>query len=386
MNKEGILDFVRQGEGQTIEFKEKLPKAADFAAVLVSFANTNDGRILLGVTDEKDIKGIAWDLKKEEWVSNVSANNCTPHVTPLIEKIEIDRKTVVVITILEGTDKPYKANHVIYVRQGSTTRPADRSAEIRLMQEGRHLAFEKLPVREALFEDLNLERVKNYLKVRTKGREIEEEGEIKRLLLNLDFLTNGLEKLVPTKAGILCFAALPQKFIPQSAVKCAFFKGKDKTALILDRARLEGTLTDLIEEGQRFVNRNMKVARIQDEKEKHDVPEYPIKAVREALANAITHRDYTFEGQEVALLMFEDRLEIESPGGLPGNLTPKDLGKRRYSRNSILTRFLYEMGLVEGLGIGIQLIRDEMATNGNLPPKFEIDKNSFKIILKARKF
>lgn len=382
MTKEFLLDLIRQGESQTVEFKESLTNPKDFASVLVSFANANDGYIILGVSNSKGVKGIRWTNKEEEWLLNVGTNNCQPPIVPLVEKVDLEKRKVVVLTVLEGTDKPYKANNICYIRIGQTTRPTDRQTEIRLMQEVGHLSFERLPVKNGLFEDLDSIKIKEYLNVRAPYLKDASLDKTKQILINLDFLTNGIGRIVPTYAGILCLGSFPQKFLPQAVIKAAFFKGRKKEHIILDRSLLEGTLLDLINQGENFVKKNMRIARVSREDRKIDLPQYSLKAVREALANALIHRDYTIEGREVMFLFFEDRLEIENPGGLGGGLEKKDLGKRRWSRNPILTRYLYEMGQVEGLGRGIQMMREEARLLNAPLPQFESDKESFRVIFR----
>ena len=382
MTKEFLLDLIRQGESQTVEFKESLTNPKDFASVLVSFANANDGYIILGVSNSKGVKGIRWTNKEEEWLLNVGTNNCQPPIVPLVEKVDLEKRKVVVLTVLEGTDKPYKANNICYIRIGQTTRPTDRQTEIRLMQEVGHLSFERLPVKNGLFEDLDSIKIKEYLNVRAPYLKDASLDKTKQILINLDFLTNGIGRIVPTYAGILCLGSFPQKFLPQAVIKAAFFKGRKKEHIILDRSLLEGTLLDLINQGENFVKKNMRIARVSREDRKIDLPQYSLKAVREALANALIHRDYTIEGREVMFLFFEDRLEIENPGGLGGGLEKKDLGKRRWSRNPILTRYLYEMGQVEGLGRGIQMMREEARLLNAPLPQFESDKKSFRVIFR----
>lgn len=385
MTKEPVLDLIRGGEGQTIEFKEKLPQPADFAATLVSFANTNDGFILLGVADDKTIPGMSWDIKKEEWVLNVGSNNCTPRIVPLVEVVNINGKTVVVLTILEAPDKPYKANNIYYIRVGATTRPAKREEEVQLMQAGGFLYFEKMPVQKALWEDLSPEKIDAYLSNRAPYLINVSEKEQKEALFNLEFLTNGGKaRPVPTQAGILCLGSFPQKFITQARMTCAHFGGKERTAPIIDRALLEGSIDEQIKNGISFVKKNMHIGLVQEGYEKKEVPEYSLRAVQEVLANAVAHRDYLIYGQEIMCLMFDDRLETISPGGLAGKLTKENFDKIRYSRNPILTRFLHEMKLVERLGRGVRLIREEMKKLEVGPPQFIIEPAQFSVILPAK--
>jgi ATP-dependent DNA helicase RecG len=154
--------------------------------------------------------------------------------------------------------------------------------------------------------------------------------------------------------------------------------------MILDRAELYGPIDKLIEEAALFVGRNMRVAAPITKLYREDIPEYPLVAVREAISNAVAHRDYSINGQKINLRMFDDHLEVESPGGLVGPVTLLNLGQKRYSRNPLLTRLMYEFGLVEEMGTGIRRMRQTLSDLGSDPPTFEADNDSFTAKLPAK--
>lgn len=377
MTKDFILDLIRKGEGQTIEFKESLPQPKDLAREFCGFANTNDGYILLGVDDSKQITVIKWEDKDDLAIINIGSNNCSPHIIPTVDKVIINDKLVVLLTVQEGEDKPYKANGVVYARYGSMTRPVDREKEMRLFQNGGRLRFDTLPYKKAIVDDLVLEKIIRYLQIRAPS--VRDADEKFKVLRNVGYIANGTGRLMPTGAGILCFSEFPQRFFPQAIIKCAFFKGTTKTDYIADRVTINGDILAQISRAVDFVIKNMKIAR-EREVERKDVPQYPIIAIKEAVTNAVVHRDYLMEGNEITLLMFEDRLEMENPGGLGGGLkSVEDIEKRRYSRNPLLAMYLLDLGEVEALGTGIKKIKDECAKLGSPPPLFEADKDFFKV-------
>ncbi len=187
----------------------------------------------------------------------------------------------------------------------------------------------------------------------------------------------------PTVAGLLLFGRTPQHLLPQAQVKVARFRGDDVTGLIVDRAEIGGAVGPLIEAVTQFVTRNMRVGGVIEGLYRRDVPEYPIQAVREAVTNAIAHRDYSLTGQKVQVRMFDDRLEIESPGGLAGPVTLDTLETRRYSRNPRLAQTMYTLRLVEEMGTGIRRIKRALAALGSGPPTFVSDRAAFLIRLPA---
>jgi ATP-dependent DNA helicase RecG len=204
-----------------------------------------------------------------------------------------------------------------------------------------------------------------------------------KLLQKLGILREINGNFQPTATAIMMFGKSPQDFVPHSTLKLAHFQGEDVTGMILDRAELYGTLDKMIEEAALFVKRNMRVLGKIEGLYREDIPEYPVTAVREAVINAVAHRDYAIEGQKVIIRMFDNRLEVESPGGLVPPVTLDTLGQKRYSRNPILTRIMYEMRLVEEMGTGIKKIRRALSEIGSPPPTFSTDGDSFTVVLPA---
>jgi ATP-dependent DNA helicase RecG len=187
----------------------------------------------------------------------------------------------------------------------------------------------------------------------------------------------------PTMAGLLLFGRAPHRLLPQAQVKAARFRGRDVSGLIVDRAELGGPIPALVEAAAGFVARNMRVGGAIAGLYRQDTPEYPLAAVREAITNAVAHRDYRIAGQKVLLRVFDDRLEVESPGGLAGPVTLDTLEQRRFSRNPRLAQGMYTLRLIEEMGTGIRRIRHELALLGSGPPTFASDRVSFLAVLPA---
>jgi ATP-dependent DNA helicase RecG len=240
----------------------------------------------------------------------------------------------------------------------------------------------------ASFNDLDLEKVRSYLATldETADERSNTADDPAKRLESLGLVQNVVHEYRPTTVALLLFGKQPQKYLPQASIKLARFRGTDVDGIIADRKEVFGTLDKLIEDTARFVTNNMRVQGRIDGLYRADVPEYPLVAVREAITNAVAHRDYSVMGQKVTVRMFDDRLEVESPGGLAGSVTLETLGQKRYSRNPLLARLMYELRLIEEMGTGIRRMRRAMAELGSPAPDFITDTTMFKAMLPARPF
>lgn len=201
--------------------------------------------------------------------------------------------------------------------------------------------------------------------------------------MNLGFATQHAGRVVPTVAGLLLYGARPQDRLPAATLKCAFFYGQHQGTQLRDRADIVGPLHRVIDDGAAFVARNRRLVPRMEGIRRVDVPEYPDYSVREALANALAHRDWSLEGAKVRLLIFDDRLEIWSPGRLPPPITLERLGYDQFSRNRLVARVLVERGYIEEVGLGIRRMREEMASLSLPEPGFREDGFSFVITFRS---
>ena len=247
-------------------------------------------------------------------------------------------------------------------------------------------SFETSPVRGATAADLDADLVRTYLTRLDTAAGRPGAGVVEGWPARLATLGYGMgsgDAWQPIVAGLLLFGRAPQQWLPQAQVKVARFRGRDASGLIVDRAELAGPVPALLEAVAAFVTRNMRVGGVIAGLYRQDTPEYPIAAVREAITNAIAHRDYRVAGQKVMLRMFDDRLEVESPGGLAGPVTLDTLETRRFSRNPRLAQGMYTLRLIEEMGTGIRRIRRALAQLGSPPPAFASDRTCFLATLPA---
>ncbi|MFQ5812912.1 MAG: ATP-binding protein [Anaerolineae bacterium] len=400
MTTDKVYKLIARGEGPTIEFKREWPQRGDVTAEigseLVAFANTQGGYLLIGVDDNGLVVGVTGDWRKLEERLMGICRVCSPPVVLTVEEVAVEGKSILVAHVPEGTDKPYRVRDICYVRVGSTAQHATREEERWMFQESGEILFERTPLWEAAYEDLDTAKIRRYFKQRSPeaavstSEIVNTERPLHELveLADLPLIARRGDQLAPTVAAMLLFGRRPQYFLPQAFVSAARFPGLDLDVTAIDRDTFRGTVDELIEQSTAFVRRNMRTASIlEDEKlpRRTDIPEYPLRAVREAITNACVHRDYSRWSQEVAVRMFDDRLEIFSPGGLVRGMTVQDLGTGKYAaRNPTLAEVMREMGLIERFGTGIRMMRREMETLGSAPPIFVVDENSFTVTLPVR--
>jgi len=227
------------------------------------------------------------------------------------------------------------------------------------------------PVQGAAFEDLNRSNIDEYMHRREQklGRKIEEP--VEKFLTNTGILIEQDGKQVPTAGGILLFGKAPQHFLWFSSVSLIRFKGKDVGDVIIDRKEARGTVPEMIESAAQFMVKHMKMGGRIEGIQRKDIPEYPLVIVREAVINAIVHRDYSMQSVSVRIFMFDDRVEIYTPGGLPGPVTIENMEFTQYSRNKVIVEGLTYLGdYMERLGTGIRRIKTIAKRSGLKEPRF----------------
>ncbi len=385
--REMIRQMILGGEGPWVEFKERFTTAID--REMVALVNAGGGSVLIGVADDSTIVGLKETPQRlEERVMGLCRTNVQPPLTPVIETVSLPEGTVMVVRVSEGQQKPYTASGICYVRAGSTTRRA-RPEELRSLSfEAEYTRFERTVVTGFAFEDLNLARMRDYVEQRAPGSIRVNGLRLSDVAVSWGLAARRGEAVLPTVTGVMLFGLHPQRLYPHWGIGAVRLTGTELDAPILDRADLEGTADQLVDAAMAFVRRNMRVAALfpVNEADRRDLPEYPLAAVREAVINAVVHRDYS-QGGRVMIRLFEDRLEVQNPGGLPDGLTLVEVTERggfSYPRNPILARVMRDWGRMEEIGRGLLRIRREMDALGCEPPVFESDHHEFRVLLPSR--
>ena len=360
MNKKE-LDFILQGgEGLTIEFKEGLN---NIDKEIDAFANTAGGRIFLGISDNNKIKGIKIDNKIKSQIQDI-ANNCDPSIKISIEEFE----SLLIITVEEGEDKPYKCKEGFFIRIGPNSQKMDRNQILEIAAGEGKIRFDEAINKDVNFnKDFDAEKLESFL----KKAEITKNMENEEMLINLGAAKKTKKKISLNNTGVLFFAKEPCNIIRQAYVTCIRFQGTENVDII-DRVELREDIISNIENAIKFVKRSTKLSYEIKGLKRKEIPEYPVEAVREAITNAVMHRDYLEKGANVFVSIFDDRLEIYNPGGLPKGLDKKDFGKKGVRRNPLIADLLQRIGYVEKAGTGILRMKKAMKDMGLKEPQIDI--------------
>lgn len=370
MDREDLRFILQEGEGYKIEFKER---SGGLDREMTAFANAQGGRIFLGIDDDNRIIGIAVTNRLKSSIRDI-ARNCDPPIEIHFERVgAVDN--VLVVRINEGTDKPYRCSSGFYMRQGPNTQKLTRDQTMDFaIGEGVVRFDEQINHRFKYPTDFSSARLRTYLeRIGVRTDTVPEKS-----LLNLTVAERDAPLLFKN-AGVMLFAREPARFISNNKVICARFEGSVKTAGIIDRADYQDDLLSNVDNALQFVRKNTRTAGKIIEFQRIDKTEYPYEAVREAILNAVMHRDYFIENAPVHVNIFDDRIEVISPGSLPKGVTLETLGEMSVPRNNLVTDLVLRTGLIEKLGTGIQRMRNLLIEHGLEEPEFQESPQLFKV-------
>ncbi|HEY4593955.1 MAG TPA: ATP-binding protein, partial [Thermoanaerobaculia bacterium] len=278
---------------------------------------------------------------------------------------------VVVVTVRESGAKPVQCSDGFFWRQGATSQKLSRD-EIRdfFRTEG-VLRFDRSLCPKFRYpRDFDREKYDSWL--RLSG--ISGQARVEDVLVNIEAAERSGGRLIFRNAGVLFFARDVRRFFNQAYITCLLAKGTDKVH-ILDRKDFAGGVVADIEESLRFIERNTRTAYRIERLQRDEIPEYPVAALREAITNAVMHRDWFNEGANVFVEIYADRIEVSSPGGLPKGMRPADLGHKSVRRNALIADLLHRISFIEKAGTGIRRMRDTARNQGCPEPTFS--ENSF---------
>lgn len=383
MKKDEVLNLMKNGESQEIEFKEGCPSNFEISETLCAFANTDGGYFIFGVNKKGEVKGLTCNL--DRFQQDVSNANQAIHSLPIISTncFDIEGKKIVVVQVNKANDKnAHTFKGVIYVRIGSTTKRLEGQSLFDFLKNKQILCFDEQDSLAKL-ADLDEEKIKHYL----KKREQENYFDFNSLS---DFITSNLlgrinENTILKNAAALFFSKEPHKWFPQSEIRVVKFDGTQPINVLAQKDFTSNPIDD-IEEALAFIKQRVskKFIIAEDSPRRVEMYEYPILALREAVVNAVVHRDY-FSYDSIQINMFDDRIEISNPGGLPSGLTKEFFGKRSVRRNPITYRLLRDCKFIEGLGMGIPKMINEMRKFGLRDPEFNFEGGFFAVTLKNAK-
>ena len=361
MNRKELLDLVAVGEDSTRQFKANVRNADSLASEMAAFANAEGGTLLLGVADDGTFPGLTRkDVSRiNQLISNAASQLIRSPLVVQTENVALEEgRIVVVITIPKGIDKPYfDKNGVIWLKVGADKRRVNSKEELRrLFQMSDQFHADELPTKAGV-EALDKLRFRDFLRDVYKREFPDNPAELTRLLRNMNLATDdGMLNL----AGALMFAERPEWIEPQFVVKAIRYPGdKIHATDYVDTEDFAGPLQKVFDDALAFVMRNLHKVQAGRGVNAPGLPEIPESVFEELLVNALVHRDYLVSAP-IRLFVFDNRIEIVSPGHLPNNLTvEKILTGNSNIRNPILVSYVAK-GLLpyHGLGSGIKRALD----------------------------
>ena len=456
MTKTELRELIANGENSGVEFKEDTTDIRNLAKELVAFANLQGGRVLLGVDDDRSVRGLTRTdrpsgdedddtgprtyQRLEEWVMQAGRDKIRPEIVPYFEVIHdvVPERDVAVIQVERGWNVHHvwhNQHRTYYIRVGSSSREASPEELARLFQQRGGLRPELRPVSGTSIANLDRRRLRDYFdgvrgqnapasspskewrdsveawaedearkqektdtereKLRRTLAEYREqewhetqEAEWESLLVNTEILDEG-DRRPATVAGLILFGKNPSRFLPQAKIDAAAYFGSEKDYATKERRTLRGPIVRLkgvdgtvLEEGLaeqavQFVRRNIGTVALEDGVRRQERWDYPEEVIREAVVNAIVHRDYLLSGSDIELSIYSDRIEIVSPGRLANGITPERMRIGcRSARNELLKDVMRDYGYLEHMGMGVprKIIRGMREHNGTEPNLVEQDE------------
>ncbi len=358
-------------ESERVEFKESLSDFEKIIITAVAFANTKGGEIYIGIKDNGELVGVKIGKDTIEKIANRIISSIEPTLSVSIDLINIEGKNVIKIEVPEGENKPYSYKGTFYKRIGATNqRMSYKEVELLIKKKiERDFSWDEMPV------DVGIEEIdKEYLKdfVRKIGKKF---INVKHALKNLNYIRG--EKL--TRASILLFGKNPSLFFPQNAIK---FMKVDEFGDIVAMKTFEGKLIEILENVLAYMKEHLPKKIVIEEFKRIEKYYVPLEVIREAVVNAIIHRDYSIRSF-IYIKIEPEKIEIKNPGTLPQSLRIEDLYTTHSSilRNPLIAKAFDLAGYIEAWGSGTLKMINLMLREGLQPPKFEEEHGFFKVTL-----
>ena len=359
-----LTEILKQPEGRKLEFKETLPTNADLAKTIIAFANDAGGELYIGVKDSpREIVGVDEDerISLEEKISNIIHDSCEPVILPEVTFLSSNSKHIIKVQIYKGSNPPYHVKNKpiadsTYIRVGSSNRQATPEIIAELERQKLNKSFDS---------EISYQKTYNKLDYSSFSQLFEEktgEALTPQVLKKLDLFHDEQGRHLPTNALVLLSDdELRKQLFPYAKIECARFKGVIPGNFI-DQKPIEVSIALQPEQAYQFVLRHIS----QGSSDytgvyRNDRWEYPVIAIREALRNAVIHRDYSLTGKDIKVAIFDDKVEITSPGKLPPTVDYSDMEAGQSDiRNKILAPIFKRLGIIEQWGNGLRIIADEL--------------------------
>ena len=357
-----VLKLIKSGESDTVEFKGKF--TSDIGKDIVAFANTEGGVILVGVDNEGSIIGVKEDILQK--LSDILLN-ITPPLRIKVEKISIENKNIYLIRVPKST-KIHTFRYIAYIRVGRNVKPLALNELLERAAEAVLYFFDRAPSGVPVAEiDLNI--LKWFLETREKVRNVKSYGDLMEVAEKLNIIVSRNSEKSLSGAGVLFFTQNPTKYVPWARVQLVKFLDKDMTKVAYYRF-IEGPVWRIINELEEFFKANLVKIPIREAKWRRiELYEYPLDALREAVTNALAHRNYLIPS-ETQIFILPRKIIVRNPGSFPPGVSPEN--PRHVPRNPLLCQYLYDIGYIEKWGTGIYRMKKACSEHPLVDLKFNI--------------
>ena len=367
LSAEDIKALVDGGEGYNVDFKRSVPsKVRELTEEVCSFLNASGGYILIGVDDKNEIVGAEIDNGKRSAIHG-SIGEISPMCHYDMYDVDVDGKTVWVVEVPSGQNKPYFFAGSTYLREGANCQKLTNVEEIRdVFQRHERIYFDAIPMpKVGMQQELDRE---NFREFKREAYIVSDVDDLQVLDSLMVFDDNDVVK----SGGVLFFAKHPERFFFHAVVRCVRFKGTDKV-YILDDKTFGGPLVQQYHQAMEWLQGKLQVAyEIEGAGPRKEIWEIPLGVFKEAIINALAHRDYYEQGASITIEMFDDRVEVSNPGTLLP-VVAKNFGRKSMSRNPLIFGLFTRMHLVEHIGSGIPRMKKQMLDAGLPEPVYETE-------------
>jgi len=364
------------GMGPDLHWFPEDVSSTRLAAVLAGMANTAGGVVLIGVSPRSGhVHGVRDPESVMDCVFQAALLLDPPLVLPVPRLIDAQGNHLVEVTIPAGLPHIYSQDGRYLGREGAQTNPLPARQLRRLLLERGVIQFESLVPPGVSLDDLDSGKVSEYVAMLNLPGSANESTE--EILTRRGCLTKDRR---PNYAALLLFGCQPQRWAPGATLLAAQFSGPSMSDRFV-KLEAVGTLPDQLRQVEAFARQNIRHVVRMVGLTHQETSEYPLEAVRELLVNAVAHRDYNIQGDMIHFNLYSDRVEIHSPGGLPGPVNLGNLLEARFSRNAVIVQVLSDMGFVERLGYGLDRVVSALRDSGLRPPRFEEAGGSFRVTL-----
>ena len=368
---EDIGVILAEGESYTVEFKESSDK--DLPSEVCAFANASGGKVYIGISDDNRVVGTDTSNRARSQIKD-TINKIEPRLNVGLNVYD----NIIVLTVPEGTQKPYSCPAGFYLRTGPNSQKLDRDSIIEFFQNEGRVRYDQI-----LRDDLPVS-------VRFNGSAYNRFIKTAKISDVLDRDTNLINlKCAGMSGGKLCFTNVGALFFRtndedvefrHASIVCGLFKGTNK-AYVLDAKELNGDIVSNVDDAIIFLKKHLRISFKIKGLRRENILELPEDALREAIVNAACHRNYFEHGSRIMVEIFDNRVDIVSPGGVCKGITPENFGTISITRNPLVQSMFYRIDYIEQMGTGIMRMREATREADVAEPKFELD-NFFRVTFK----